>query len=370
MSSKKLLATTLIIGGVVGGGMFSLPYALLSVGLGWGTLYLVAVCSLMIITYHLYSDVLLKTPGQHNYVSLTKFYLGNFAEFLSILFTVVTVIFVLFIYLNLAERFLNLLWPVSGLIPIFIFWLLASISIFFGLKKLAEIEFLSSIAIAGIVFVSFLFSLPALSLEKFLTFFNQPFQRSLFWLPIGPLLFAFSGRAAVSELLIFSHKDVKKIIGKAFFLIAVIYLIFVLGVLFLTNGMVSEDTISGLASRLPLFLIVLVGVLGLIALWHIYVFLGFDVNNILVVDLGWPKFSAGLLVVAAPLILYLLSWQNFFTAVSFAGGVFAALENIFIVLMWLKMKKGRFPLPLVFLVLAVFVIVFLHELWVQFLPLV
>lgn len=367
---KNFLAIGLMMGGVVGAGIFSLPYVFVQIGLGRGFFYLIALTALMIITYLMYAEVLLKTPGQHNYVSLSKLYLGNIAEIFSFLFAVITIFLVLFIYLFLAGKFIGLIWPAAPLLLTALpFWLLASISVFFNLKKLVEVEFVTSAAIGIIVFIIFIFSLPNFSAAVFLTYFSG-LPGVSFWLPIGPLLFALAGRAAVSELANYSKQNLKTNIIFSFIIIAIIYLLFVIGVIFLTNGLVSEDTVSGLSGFLPYFLLVIIALMGLVAVWHVYVLLGFDLYNILTADLKWPERLAGFSIVFIPLILYLINWQSFFLVVSLVGGVFAALENIFIVLMWLKMKKGELSCWLAYLALAIFMVILVHELAVRLVSLV
>ena len=67
---------------------------------------------------------------------------------------------------------------------------------------------------------------------------------------------------------------------------------------------------------------------------------------------------------------YLIGFRNFIQLVSFTGGVFLALEAIFIMLMWLKMKmiKGvvllkLVPKLIVILLIIFFVIVLINEIW-------
>ena len=361
-SVRNLLAVGLVMGGVIGAGIFSLPYAFTQVGLGRSFLYLGFLTVISIVNYFLYAEVLLNTPGRLNFVGLANYYFGRVGEVISFLFSVAIVFLVLFIYLILAGRFVALIWP--GIPPLFTalpFWLLASVSAFFNIKKLVAVEFLTSIVISLIVFVIFLFALPNLALSDLADYF-QGLPLSSFWLPIGPILFALSGRAAISELVRYTKKDIYKIIFLSFIAIAFIYFIFGVSVVVLTNGLVSEDTISGLVGRLPGMIIFLIAIMGITALWHIYVLLGFDLNNILTRDLKWPKTVSGLAIVFIPLVLYLINWQSFFVIVALVGGVFATAENVLIILMWLKMKKDKWlPRGLAYLALAVFVVIFVHE---------
>ena len=360
MYKKVFLPIGLLAGAVIGGGMFSLPFIFAQVGFLKGLLYLVGVVLLMTTTYLMYADVILKTRGTHNFVSLNDFYLGDLGRFFSVAVSLITMILVLFIYLVLASRFV-------GPLIVLPFWLLGSVAIFFSLRRLAVIEFLTSLLIVFIIAIIFIWSLPHFSFESFKSIFDGQYTASLFWLPIGPLLFAFAGRAAILELILYSKKNVKETIINSFFAISVVYILFVLSVLFLTGGVVGDDTISSLAGHLPKLLMFLVTVMGLVALWHVYIILGFDSCNILVVDLKWPKLISGLVVVIVPILLYLLGSNNFLVLISLVGGIFAAIENILIVLMWfkLKSKKSFMSKMLGYVTLAAFVIILTHELVAQ-----
>ena len=114
---------------------------------------------------------------------------------------------------------------------------------------------------------------------------------------------------------------------------AVVYAVFVLGVLLL-SGAVSEDAISGIAGALPRWALLVIGALGVISLWSSYIVIGMDVKDILSYDFRAPKIVSALLVVIAPMALFMAGFQSFLALVGVAGGVFLALEGIFIVAMW------------------------------------
>ncbi len=352
----------LFIGAIIGGGIFSLPFVFAQVGLLKGLLYLVAVTILMTVTYLMYADVILKTPGKHNFVSLNKLYLGEVGEFLGIIVSVLIIILVLFIYLVLASRFMGLIFWGPDWITVVPFWFFASLAIFFNIRKLAVIEFLTSLLIALIIIIIFFWSLSYFSLESFKIVFDGKYMPGLFWLPIGPLIFALSGRAGVLELISYSKKNVFKTIINSFFFVSMIYLLFILAILLLTGGVVSDDAISSLSGHLPVFILALLAIMGLLALWHVYIILGFDARNILAVDLGWPKITSSILIIFIPILLYLLGWNNFLILVSLVGGIFAALENILIILMWFKIKKYSIKRFWGYLAFTVFFIILIHEL--------
>ncbi len=357
----------LFAGAIVGAGMFSLPYVFARVGFWPGALYVIAIGAVMAIIYGMYADLLITTPGRHNFVSLGRMYLGDMGEWLGVALTVVTMIFVLYIYLILAGRFMGLIVavpPSAAGIPL---WLMGSAAIFFSLRRIAQIEFIAGACIAAIITL-----LGAWALRHSASFMVPApfFTPALFWLPIGPLLFSFSGRAATSELVRYAaKKNIVKIIVGTLAVIAVIYIVFAASMLSLTGGLVASDGISELAGLVSPAVAALVGVLGLLALWHVYILLGFDAVAILQTDLALSRGKSRFIAIAVPLMLYFVGSGNFFALIALVGGIFAALENICIILMWFRMRARlgsvllkRFPHVVLYGLLAVFVIIFMHEL--------
>ena len=362
----------LLAGVMVGAGVFSLPYAFVQLGIGRGLLWLIFFVWVMVMFHLMYADVLLRTPGKHNFVSLAKIHLGDLAEWVGVILTVIQMILIMIIYIVLFLRFVNLIIflgnPLLELAAVLLFWLGGAMAISAGLRKLAEVEFLTTLAIGVVILLIFLWSLPGFSID-----FPRLNGGAALGLLVGPLLFALSGRAAVVELVSYARKpDLKKIIIRTVVSVAAFYFLFVVAVLSLTGGIVSDDTISGLAGRLPPLLLIFISLMGLLALWHAYIMVGFDVNNILQVDLKWPKALSLLVVIVLPLLLYFVGWRDFFGLVSLVGGSFLAAEGIFVGAMWLKLQRQSktillkgMPLWWVYLPIIVFVMVFVNQLAIQ-----
>ena len=64
--------------------------------------------------------------------------------------------------------------------------------------------------------------------------------------------------------------------------------------------------------------------------------IGSNVRDILREDFRVSEWFSIFVVLFLPLFFYFLGFQNFLSAVGFTGGVFLALEGIFIVAMWRK----------------------------------
>lgn len=335
------LAVGLLSGGIIGAGVFSLPYAFQLAGLLTGFFYLAIATGVYILLHMMYADVIIKTPGEHRFVGLARTHLGKGSGLFAVLMGVVQMIFVLTIYLVLSKSFLALIVSFGNSAQhIFFFWLIGSVAIFLNLRKIALSELLitlSIIAIIAVVFVLGLAHIPRLA--------EVPaFTESRFWLiPLPAILFALSGRVVIPAVIRFlrergsgdDRRRLFRVILWGTVIPAIVYGLFVIGVLGLSAN-VTEDAVSGLAGGLPAWLVWGIGILGFLSLWSSYILVGLDVYETLRFDLGLRRPARLALVVLAPLLLYAAGFTSFLGLVSFVGGVFLVLEGFFVIAMYRK----------------------------------
>ena len=331
---QYLLPIGLLAGTIIGAGIFALPFVFSGVGMPWGVLYLFIAVIAFILTHLMYGDIILRTPGSHRFVGYANIYLGRLGYWFAIGATVVQMMFVLTIYVVLSASFTHILFPAaSGIFPLLVFWVLSSMGIFFSLRRLAFVEFLVTWGIVAIVAFLFAYALPQLDLLRWN--FSVPLAATAF-LPLAAILFSLSGRVAIPSLVALAPSHVprlRRVIVWGTFLPAIVYAIFVFGVLAL-SPVVSDDAVSGLLVALPHWLSLSIGVLGVLSLYSSYIVVGLDVKNILRFDLRLSSWLSGALVVVSPMILYAVGFQNFIQLVGLIGGIFLGVEGICIVLMW------------------------------------
>lgn len=365
-------------GAIIGAGMFALPYIFHQTGLILGLIVLAVLTIVVTVIHLLYADIVVQTEGDHNFISYTKKYLGSSASRVAFFMSIVEMSIVLVIYLTLSGKFINTLiqsygslYPSSSLISIavLIFWLAASIAIFWDLKEMSLIQFL--ITASMVIIVSFVLGFGIFNggSEKLISEF-YPLAGGLnfnnLFILLGPILFSLSGRVVIVEVVrYFSPKrpllEIRQAIIWGTVIPAIVYGFFVLSVLTLSDS-VSLDAISGLIGALPPLLVVAFSALGLLAIWTSYIAVGFDVNNILKVDLKLSNFKAGLLVVVLPAFLYFSGLNNFIFLISLVGGLFLTLESIFIIKMWKVLNKKNWH-PILYIVVFILCITLIYEVW-------
>ncbi len=333
----------ILAGGIIGAGMFSLPFVFASSGTLIGLIYLILAAGAYTIIHLMYADIILRTPGRHRFAGYVARYLGAGPFWLSVLMVVIEMILVLTIYLLLSQGFSSLIiGAVSPLTAIAIFWILGSVAIFFNIKRLALSEGLVTIAMVAIISVLFGFGVIHGKGIGSIALFGQ--WHSLL-LPLPAILFALSGRVAIPSVIDWfksekqsNPRTIKKAIIIGTVLPALVYALFIYGVMSL-SGQISADGVSGLIGALPDQLLLLIGILGWLSLWSSYILVGLDVERTLADDLKVPVLLRLILVVFTPLLLYLLGIQNFLTLISIVGGVFLSLEGIFVMAIWRRINK-------------------------------
>ncbi len=343
MYRDLLLPAGLLSATIIGAGMFALPYVFATAGILVGALYLVLFTAVSACVHLLYADLIVRTPENYRFAGYAGLYFGAVGKWIAALSSILGILFSLMIYLVLAASFLKIFFPGADSTVVFVFWFLASVPIFFNVNRLVASENVITAGIAGIILAIFLYGA-----GDFPRIFSLPLVvPQAILLPYGAVLFSLAGRTAIPALLGYFRKNGRSpllaarpiILGTA--LPAVLYLVFVAGILVLSPS-VSPDSITGVRDVLPFWIVELLAVLGLIALWSTYIVIGRDVKKSLFHDFRFSDLAASSVVVFFPILLYLSGFREFLALVSVAGGVFIGLESILILLMW--RRASRFPL--------------------------
>jgi tyrosine-specific transport protein len=257
---KKLAvpeAIAVLVGTIIGAGVFTLPYVAVHSGLATTLIWLIIVS--FVITYlHLaFGEIVLRTKQDFRLPGYVGHYLNSSAKKLILLITFFTFSFSLLIYLLLGSQFLrvilNSIWAnfsfPQGLLVIFL-WLLLSSAILSKSKKLSRINFYLSFALLFLFFIIIISALPHFKTGN-INLFN--FTNHWGWLiPYGVLFFALNGMVAVPEaarvLKIKGEKKekLKKVIIIGTLIPAFCYLIFILAVAGASGSFTTLEAIEGL----------------------------------------------------------------------------------------------------------------------------
>ncbi len=338
-----LLPGGLLAGTVIGAGMFALPSLFVKSGLLAGAVALAFGAGVYLLIHLLYADLIVRSPGEHRFAGYAKLYLGRAGFWLAAAVAILEMVSVLTIYLILSVSFSNLIFPGSPEVKLIFFWALGSAAMFLSVKRLALAEFLIVAGMIAIVAGIVALGIPRVARVTEVGVFGG--WGTLFF-PLGPALFALSGRVAIPSTVAYfrergvlhSRRALRSVITLGTLVPAAVYALFAVAVLSLSST-VSDDSVTGLIGSIPSWALVAVGALGLTAIWSSYITAGIDTKSVFHYDLRVPPSVAAAVAVAAPLLLYFAGFQNFIELVSFVGGIFLALEGLLVIAMWWSAKR-------------------------------
>lgn len=357
-----------MIGGVIGVGIFGIPYTFAQSGFVLGAIELFVIAFLILVLLLMLSEVAIQTPGKHRLIGYMRVYLGKKWAFVMLWAFAISLWGAMIAYLIIGGGFLHTLFsPIFGG-DRFIYQILIILPIAFltahGVRYIAKVELYIIGALLFLFGFITLAAIPYIDLSNLTTVsYDQ------FFLPYGVLIFAFGGLGMVPEI--------KDILGKkqewrlahaviaGHLIIAAIYLFFSLAVLGVTGSMTTESAFDGLIPVLgPVFAIV-GSFLGALTIISIFSLLSIQLQDTFQFDYGMKKLTAWLFVLSVPLILFLLGVREFIELIGFMGSIFGGLTAISVILMYQKMRKSpicrmhrciNIPQSISFLLMALFVL--------------
>jgi tyrosine-specific transport protein len=342
---RALVGLGLLIGMIVGAGIFALPYAIAQSGLFWGGFHFVLVAVIVIIIQILYGNVLYDHPEKHRLPGYVKSVFGERIGSLSIISRLFAYFGYLLAYGSLAALFLNLLFKDLSLVAgAFIFYVLLSVPLFFNLRRAGKINLYLTIPLVIFPFVLFGLLYNQLDFSSLVLF---PTNANWFF-PYGIFLFAMAGVSVIPEVTETLGKkgrgQLKHIVIFGTILISAIYIFFMAAILGVAGSDVPRDSLSalnGIDGGIP---IIIGAVIGLLAVTTSFLALGLELRYTLQYDLKFKKAGAWALVVMVPLVLYLMGIQDFILIIAVIGAIGAGIEGTFITLLSRKISNTNMVL--------------------------
>lgn len=376
MDKKFFYATAVLVGSMVGVGIFGLPYTFVQAGfwVGIGLLILIGLATLLIDL--MYGEVILRTHAQHQIMGYARLYLGPYAQRL-LFFSAVLMGYVgLLAYIIISGNFLDTLLSPFFFTPIVtysvIFGVVLSLAVLRGIKTISHIELFFSCLFAALMGLIFLIGFHSIHPSNFVGF-----NRANIALPYGVLFFAFGGLLGVPiqrQLLVGQERKLWPAISLAVLFTASLYAVFTTTVVGISGTATTPDAVSGLYQFLGSNITVLISLFGSFAITTSFLMLASGMMNTFHQDFKIHKFNAWLLAVAPPMILFLAGIRTFIGIISLAGGVALAIEQILVVFLYARAKsKGdrvpeysmNIPTWLLYLLITIFSIGIVYFLFIQ-----
>ena len=344
MRDKKFwLALAVLIGTIVGAGIFAIPYAISKSGIGPGLFYFLILGLVVTLLHLFFGEIVLRTKGKNRLIGYAQKYLGKWGKISISISTLLGITGVLLAYIILGGEFLKIIFsPFFSLSPFWfslIFWFPLIYFVFRGIKTIAPVEVFTNLFFFIMIFLIFFLLLPKINLENFhLINLNHLF------LPYGVIMFSLMGFTAIPEMADVliepkERKDLKKIIIFASIITIILYLFFSLSIIGVSGENTSPDALSGLFQFLGKKIVILGALIGVITLADSFLIICLYFRNVLIFDYKFSKIWAFLLSISLPLFLFLIGFREFISVISFIGTILAMIEGIVILLIFSKVKK-------------------------------
>lgn len=336
----------LLVGAIVGAGMFALPHVIIRAGVVWGIFHGIVAFLVITALHFLYGRIIFLTPGVHRLPGYARLYLGNAAGAVSFLSTLLGFYGALLAYGILGGLFLRNITGLDAYALSIMFYGIGATALLFGLRNIGTLNFILTIPLILLVVFLFILAFPFLTIAPLWTasrVLGEGIPHG--FLAYGVALFAFTGLSVIPDVAGIFRRDDGRLFRRVLLLGTLIplalYAVFVATVLGVSGPQTSRDAILGLRAVLGEPAVVVGSLIGLLAVFTSFLALGTDLKNIYRYDYGWSKEAAWLMVSVAPLILFLAGFADFIGAIGFVGGVAIGIDGVIILAMARKLEMGQ-----------------------------
>ncbi|OGZ47265.1 MAG: hypothetical protein A3J54_01525 [Candidatus Ryanbacteria bacterium RIFCSPHIGHO2_02_FULL_45_13b] len=336
----------LMIGAIIGAGMFALPHVVARAGIFWGSFHLLFAFCVVTLIHIFYSVVVAATPGKHRLPGYARIHLGVVAQRFSFFSALGGFYGALLVYGILGGIFLSRLFPFfegGASMFTFLFFAVGALVLLGNLRGVGELNFLLTFFLIGAVGVLVVLLLPYVESSNFRI---MP-DKAAWFLPYGVFLFAFAGASAVpdaAEAFYRGHQTpngrFRRVLVLSTTIPLLVYVIFITSVVGVSGYVTSSDAISGLESFLGRPAVLIGSLVGFLAVFTSFLALGLDLKNIFRYDAGFSPLGAWAGVMAIPPILFAVGIQDFVSIIGLVGAIAIGIDGIIILLSALRVCRA------------------------------
>lgn len=330
-------AVAMLIGTIIGAGIFGIPYVIAQSGVLVGIIEVLIVGGAVILLHLYLGEVSLRTKGKHQLTGYAEKYLGKWGKRLLTFSMVAGIYGALIAYLIGEGKALSAIFGMDALVGSLIFFVIMAVFLFIGLNIIRGWElWLGAITVALVVLLMAI-AAPSASLENM-----KHVNLAQIFLPYGVLLFAFVGTSAIPTLReeVKKHKNyLKKAILLGSIIPLVIYALFGMVVVGVTGLGTKEIATIKLGEVLGQHMVLLGNVFVIFAMATSFLALGLALKWIYQFDYRINKHVSWGLVCFVPLAVFLSGITTFIQAIGITGAIAGGIDGILIVLMHRKAKR-------------------------------
>jgi len=348
MPKNFFKAVAVMVGYIIGVGMFGLPYLISKSGLLIFFILIICLAFMQHFLHLIYANVILVTKDFHRLPGYAGKYLGKNGKRIATIAKLVGNYGALLAYIIITGIFLNeLLFPIFGgsefMYASFLFFIEAAV-IYFGIGMLARAELFMSallLLIIGFIMLKGWGSINAVNYSLA----NWHYML----LPYGAILFAVDGNGSlpvVVRLLKRDKKSIKKVVRIGTFIPIVVVIVFTLVIVGISGAGTSVDALTGIKGAVGNSMIIFALMFGVLSMITSFLGVSESIREMLWWDYKLNKNLAWALAVFVPYSLYLAGLKSLIFVISFAGAVAGGLSAIILILIFLKLEKSKDKLVL------------------------
>ncbi len=341
---RLAIATSTLIGTIVGAGILGIPYAVAKVGFLYGFLLILGIGLAFLFLNLFLGEIVLRTKGQHQLPGYAGKYLGSWGKRLMGFSMLLGLYGALTAYLiGEGTTLYTLLGWGSPLLYILLFFGIVTFIIIRGIKATGKAELLLIALLFLVVVLIGLFSYSQINVNNL-----KPLNLAEIFLPYGVILFAFVGIPAIPELqeeLGPEKRKMKKAIILGSIIPIILYIIFTVIIV----GIVGLDQFELLAPNQRIATVALslysqpilgifANVLAVLAMFTSFLAIGTALTEIYEFDYGLPRGMALLLTLFVPLLIALFNVTSFISILALTGSIGGGIDGILLVLMYWKAR--------------------------------
>lgn len=359
MSRSVLSPFFVLIGTIIGAGVFALPHLFARMGIGWGSVVFWLIACLVALTHKQFVEVIVRVQGVHRLPGYVRSHLGARWGAIATFTHAIQVYGSHIAYLLLGGAFLQAVAQILGLnaslrLGILVIFFLLSTVVRGTLDRVAKWQSWATVLMillfAGVTFATAI--LPAAP-----TFFVPRFS----WMAFGIVLFSLSGLPVMGEVVELCQRNLRRAQGVAVggtLMAAAIMWVFAV-VLARYGGTAITSDPQSLVMMLPRWGALAIPVLGLLAIGTSYVTTGEDLETSWRRDYGFRESSAWAVTLLPPLALALVMGGGFIQLAAILGTVCSGANGVLVGMMRLaRAEQDREPLALVLAMAVVFFFAF------------
>ncbi len=341
-SKKQLQAIAVMIGYIIGVGMFGLPYLVSKAGLLAFFFFMVILLPVQYLLHLVYASMIINTKTYHRLPGYTGIYLGEGAKIFVFLAKMIGNMGALLAYIIITGVFLNeLLSPLFGsheFIYASILFALEAVIVYFGIGMIAKAELFMTALLVLVVILIIARGLPFIEADNFIAL-----DWKYFILPYGALLFSLDGNGSlpiVAKLVQRDPKAMKNVIRYGTFVSAFIIIAFTLTIAGISGSGTTPDALIGVHAIMD-GAIILALIFGIFSMVTSFFGVAESIKETLNWDFKVNKFLSWALAVFIPYAFYLNGVRELSDVIILVGAVGGGICAIVLILIFNKIRKKK-----------------------------